>query len=279
MLKVYCYAAVLFLIATTPPARADDALWPIHYRFADAAQTLPKLDTAKPVRLLADEDFAPFSFRDDQNHMTGAAVELAMAACTTLKITCEILPRPFAELVPALIKRDGDAIIGGPANDLKLADGQPLVTRPYFISSSTFVARLGSPVAATDVKSLAGKRLGFVKDTRQAAFLARYYDRAALIPYENETLMFEALRTGGLDLAFSDGLQARFWLKGSLSKACCQILQSAIYDRSGLSKSLSMIVSRDGPELRDALDAALDELDAQLATAKIFGRYFPQSAK
>jgi polar amino acid transport system substrate-binding protein len=257
------------LAVDTPPK----SLLP-HMRHADpSAQALQKLPDAS-LTLLTDEDFAPFSFRAANGNLTGIAIDLAAAACSQLQVKCQIVPKPYAELVPALEKKEGTVILAGPGASPALLQGFDM-TRPYFASSAEFLVRLGSSLQRPDPKSLAGKRLGFVKGTAHEAFVEKYYARAALTAYDDEALMLNALRSGGLDTAFIDSLHAAFWLRGADARGCCVVLGQPITDRAGLSKGLAMIIDKSRPDVTAAFDQALDVLDENSETAKIFARYLP----
>ncbi len=245
-----------------------------HLRHADlSAPPLPKLPNAS-LTLLTDEDFAPFSFRTGSGAMAGISVELAIAACAEIQVKCQFVAKPYAELVPALEKKEGTVILAGPAATPELLQKFDK-TKPYFASSAEFLVRTGSSLQRPDPKSLAGKRLGFVKGTDQEAFVEKYYSRAALTPFEDAPLMLTALRSGGLDAAFSDSLTAAFWLKGTDARSCCVVLGQPITERGGLSKGLAMIVDKSRPDVTAAFDRALDVLDEKSESAKIFARYLP----
>lgn len=245
-----------------------------HLRHADpSAPALAKLPDAS-LNLLTDEDFAPFSFRNGSGAMKGISVDLAIAACAEIQIKCQIIPKPYADLVASLEKKEATVIIAGPAASDALLQKVDM-TKPYFASSAAFLVRPGSGLQRPGPKSLAGKRLGFVKGTIHEAFLQKYYERAALTPYENEQLMLTALRSGGLDAVFMDSLRAAFWLKGADSRGCCVMLGEPITERSGLSKGLAMMVDKSRPDVTAAFDRALDDLDEKSETAKIIARYLP----
>lgn len=245
-----------------------------HLRHADgSAPPLDKLPDAS-LTLLTDEDFAPFSFRSATGALVGISIDLATAACVEMRVRCQIVPKPYADLLPALERHEGVAILAGPAASAELLQKFDM-TKPYFSSSAGFVSRLGSTLQRPNPKSLAGKRLGFVKGTDHEIFLQKYYNRAALTPYEDEALMLTALRNGGLDVAFTDGLRAAFWVKGTDSRNCCVVLGEPIRERGGLSKGLAMIVDKNRPDVTAAFDRALDTLDEKSESAKIFARYLP----
>ena len=279
MQKVWIKAALQALVAGTSivVAYASDTgskTLSVHFRHADpAAQALPPLPD-KSLTILADEDFAPFSFRNASGALAGISVELGAAACAAIQVKCQFVPKPFGELLAALEKKEGLVIVGGPAPTAALLQ-KFAMTRPYYSSSGQFVVRSSSTLQKPDPKSLAGKRLGYVKATAYEAFAKKYYERATLTPYDTEQGMLTALRSGTLEIAFTDSLHAAFWMQGSDARACCVALGPPITERDGLSRGLAMIVDKSRPDLVAALDRALDDLDEKSETAKIFSHYLP----
>ncbi len=277
--KVYYVSIFLSLVAShfiSESLAANNATAFPLFRHIDSGAVAPLEMPTGPIKFLTDVEFPPFSFQTAEGAMTGISVDLAVAACAELKITCQFIPKPFAELLPALKNHEGDAIIAGvrlSPEVLKIA----VATRPYFFSSARFLTRTGMPFNQPDVKALAGRRLGYVKGTSHAAFLEKYYERAALTPFNDENALLESLRTAAIDAAFTDSMHASFWLKGSNARGCCVMLGESFVDRSSFSKSMSMLVSLDQPNLREALDYALDRLEEKNISAKIFARYLPDS--
>ncbi len=267
----FCFK-ILALVAFVNSAFANDDF--PQFRHVDSGAAAPTQLPIGEIKLLTDEDFAPFSFKNSSGEMTGASIELALLACAEIRMKCVIVAKPFNELLPALRNSEGDAIISG-LRITKAVMEKTTITRPYFFSLGQFIARKGMPFDTPDVRSLAGRRIGFVKDTTHQAFLEIHFDRAALTPFETEASLFESLRTGGLDAAFADSLHAQFWLKGSVSRGCCDVLGAGFIDRATFSSGLSFLVRRDQDVLRESFDYALDRLQTNGASAKIFSRYFP----
>ena len=232
--RVYLIFTFLLCVVSCPVAESlaenNKGLFPV-FRHIDAGAIAPLELPTVPVKLLTDADFPPFSFQSPNAAMTGISVDLAMAACAELKISCQVIPKPFAELLPALKNHEGDAIISG----LRLTPeilNDASATRPYFFSSGRFLTRVGMPFSQPDTRALAGRRLGYVKGTGHAAFLEKYYERSALTPFSDENAMLESLRTAAIDAAFTDSLHASFWLKGASSRACCVALGASLDRKS-----------------------------------------------
>ncbi len=278
--RVHILVSLLFLIVlnqTIESQAANNSGSPKQFRHVDIGAIAP-LDAIKgPIRLLADIDFPPFSFENPNKAINGISVDMAMAACAELKLICQVIAKPFSELLPTLKNHEGDAIISGirlSPDNLKTATA----TRPYYFSSARFLVRTGTTLAEPDVPTLAGRRIGYVKGTTHAAFLGKYYERSALTPFNDENAMLESLRTAAIDAAFTDSLHAAFWLKGTNAQNCCVNLGENFIDRQTFSRSLSFVISNDQPNLREAFDYALDRLQEKGIAAKIFERYLPVSA-
>ena len=257
-------------------AAAQDAAppGPPLFRHIDGTAKPPVAFAQRSLRLLTDQDFPPFSYETPAGKKAGVSVDLALAACVELKVTCEVIAKPFNGLVPALLNNEGDVIVSGLRIDENLLR-KTTITRPYFWSVGRFAVRVGSQLRGSDIRSLAGKRLGFVANTSHGAWLEKYYSRSTLTPFPSEAEMNEALRTGALDVSFGDGLRMIYWLAGSSSRGCCKTLGGAFVDRQFFSRNLAFLTRREDQETVKAFDYALDRLQEKGTSAGIFSRYLP----
>jgi len=274
---LYLKVVALALVVLWPGlAQATDALQFPHFRHVDKAVPETSETLPQSLTLLADQDFAPFSFKTADEKLAGISVQLGLAACAELKIKCVVKPKVFNALLDGLRQKEGDVILGGPQASAKLAE-EFQTTRPYYYSYAQFAIRTGTSFPGVDAKSLAGRRLGFVKGSGQETFLKKFYDRANLIPFSGEDTLLETLRTGGLDLAFADSSRLAFWIKGSAARGCCVPFGAAFADKSSFTHALVMVTRHEDNVLRDAFDAALDRLQEKGTTAKIMATYLPSS--
>jgi polar amino acid transport system substrate-binding protein len=255
-------------------ACAEDVLTIPGFRHVDPVAKLQPPAAGETLVLLADQDFAPWSFVSEDGNLAGISVDLARAACAKAGLTCSVEPSAFTALQPALQKQDVAAVVTGLRLDTS-ALNEVLVTRPYFQSLGRFVVRAGSPLAAPDTRTLAGRRVAFVANTAHALFVETYYPRSALMPFATPQEMLEAVRTGQVDAAFGDSIQLSYWVKGGASRACCAFLGKSFLHRESFSRSLFFTVAKNQKQLRDRLDDALDKLEGDGTTAKIFARYLP----
>jgi len=276
MWRVYFQIPVLFLVVFTGPVQAKEAVAFPHFRQVDKEQAKPELTLPGKIILLADEDFAPFSFKALDGKSAGIALQLALSSCGMLKIACDVKFLPYASLVQALASKQGDVIVGGPSTT-SLTGQAFRTTRPYYLSFSRFIKRSGVNFAGADAKSLAGRRLGVVQGTAQEQFLKKNFSRSSLITFDNKAILFETLRTGGVDLAFADSTLSAFWLKGESARDCCVAFGGAFMDRATITRSLVMVMRPEDQTLQSAFDYALDQLQENGSTAKVFQTYLPES--
>ena len=244
------------------------------FRHVDGLAKPPAGMAQRNIRLLTDRDFPPFSYETPEGKTAGVSVDLALAACAELKANCVVIAKPFNQLIPALLGNDGDIIVSGLRIDEKILD-KAAMTRPYFWSLGRFAVRVGSQLRGSDIRSLAGKRIGYVANSSHGAWLEKYYSRSTLTSFPSEAEMYEALRTGALDVLFGDGLRLVYWLAGSSSRGCCKPLDGAFVDRQFFTRNLSFLTRKDDLETARAFDYALDRLQEKGTSTAILARYLP----
>ena len=276
MRRLYFQIFFLCIAAWSGPVQAGEAIEYPQFRQVDKAQAKPELSLPSKITLLADEDFAPFSFKSIDGKSAGISIQLALSSCALLKLTCDVKFLPYAALLPGLASKQGDVVVGGPS--ATSISGQGLrTTRPYYLSFSRFIKRVGVNFAGVDAKSLAGRRLGVVYSSAQEQFLKKNFARSSLIDFDSNATLFETLRTGGIDLAFADSTLSAFWLKGENARGCCEAFGGAFMDRTTITRSLVMVMRPEDSALQSAFDYALDQLQESGSTAKVFQTYLPES--
>lgn len=272
---VYLLWSFLALVASGPGVAQEAAApgLPL-FRHIDSVAKPPAAFAQRTIRLLTDRDFPPFSYETPEGKTAGVSVDLALAVCTELKANCVVIAKAFNELLPALLNNEGDVIVSGLRIDEAVLK-KAAMTRPYFWSLGRFAVRVGSQLRGSDIRSLAGRRIGYVANSSHGAWLEKYYSRSTLTPFPSEAEMNEALRTGALDVSFGDGLRLIYWLAGSSSRGCCKPLDGAFVDRQFFSRNLSFLTRKDDPETAKAFDYALDRLQEKGTSAEVFARYLP----
>jgi polar amino acid transport system substrate-binding protein len=228
------------------------------------------------LRLLADSDFPPFSYQTGSGGAIGLSVDLALFACSELKIACTVTLKPFHQLMPALLRNEGDVILAGPKIDERMMTNATM-TRPYFWSFARFAAKRDAKLADASPGALEGQRLGYVNGTAHGAWLEKFYAGSKLMPFNSEKEMQTALRAGKVDAIFGDNLRMLYWLNGNAADGCCMALGKPYVDRAFFSRNLAFVLRREDEATRQALDAALDRLQDKNTSSEVFARYLPPS--
>jgi polar amino acid transport system substrate-binding protein len=265
------------LLLLSPIAAAQEATPPAYeppqFRTVEQAPR-PDIPENLPVKLIADADFAPYSFVSAAGAPAGLAVELAIAACERVRLKCTLEAKPYGEIMGALERGEADVAVTGPRLDAAtLRTAQ--MTRPYFRIMARFAVRGDSSLAGSSAVDLSGSSVGVVKDTVHAAWISGYYGGVTPVPFDTLQAAGAALKAGEVDALFGDNLQVIYWVSGEAAQQCCRLLGGAFSDFDYFSRNLAFLVRRDRPELRAAFDYGLDQAQETGATAKIIRTYVP----
>ena len=274
---ILAIAILLACAGGAPPALAQspDSAYPVPlFRFVDAKAQRPE-PVRGAVRILVDDGFPPFHYRDDANRLTGLNVELANAMCSELRIRCEIKVMPFADLLPALARDEGDVIISAlRVTPQVLAEGKP--TRPFYRALGHFAAPGNSALTSADPAQLDGKKIGVLGGSAHEAWLKRYYPDSQIVAFPDQAALGGALKSGAVDVIFDDAVKLVYWVKGEASQKCCKLIDGAFIDGSYFSQPLSFIVRRAREDnLLESIDWALDSMQTNGTFATLFRRYVP----
>jgi len=246
------------------------------FRHVDPGRPLPDLKAVESLRIAVDEDFPPFSYKEQTGALNGFNVAIANAICEDLRLTCEFSVRRWDDLMPALERGEVDAVIAG-VNVTEQAVETADFTGAYYRSLGRFAVRKQNPIVKADMRSLAGKRVGVVRGSSHEAWINQYFPRSNIRSFGTLKEGLEALRAGVVDSFFGDVLQIMFWLTGSASEDCCRFVAGGYNDPNYFSRGMAIAVKRGNTELRDVLDYGLDRLQSSGRFAQIFRRYFPMS--
>lgn len=264
-------AVLLALLFAGAAAAQERAVIP---NFFDPQDRFEKPDIADLPRLrfLTVTDFPPFSYVDADRQLVGYHVELARAICERLdaEAKCEIQALPFAELEKALLAEEGEAIMAGLAITSG-SRGRLAFTRPYFRLPARFAAPGGrAPTNPLD----AGARVAVRKGTAHEAYLRRFVPAASLNAYGTDVAARAAVADGKADVYFGDALRlSRFF--ATPEGTGWRFVGGAYGDPSYFGRGLAIAVRPDSPELLNALNHALVDLNEKRVLEELYLRHFP----
>ncbi len=246
------------------------------FRHIDPLAKNPDFKAFPIIRFAVSDDFPPFAYRNKDKVLTGFNILMASTICKVLRVECRFVVQSFDQAQKTVEDGLADALITG-LRQTSISSEKLSFTRPYFRFTARFAVRKAALIKTSDVRSLAGKRLGVVAGTYHARFLKLYFSRSKLREFDNATDVFEALRTGAIDALFGDSVKTMFWLKGAASKNCCRFAGDAFLDPISFSQPMSIAVKKGNYKLLDLLNYALDRLQLSGRFAKIYRQYFPLS--
>lgn len=235
----------------------------------------PSAEDLGSVRFLMTDDFPPFSYRARDGQLAGFHVDFARVLCEELKISCQILVRPYADLVATLSDGKGDAIVSGMSIPALLREGL-LPSETYLTTPARFAAEKGDETWPT-VDGMAGRSISYVSGTAHEAFLRGFFSEADLRPYDTRFAARRALRDGEVDYTFGDGMSLSLWLNGEQSKDCCHFIGGPYLEPRFFGEGFAMAFSPTRPELKQGFDYAIRESFKTGKFAELYLRYFPVS--
>ena len=221
------------------------------------------------LRIGVDPDYPPFSEIDDAGRLKGFDIDIAVALCERMEVTCRFVQQNWEGLIPELRAGKFDAIVSSMSITEKRRRLVAFTNR-YYSNVVRFVARKGS---GFDPAAPAASTIGAAGATIASDWLEENVSEIAAVRLftEHEALM-QALTGGVVDAVFGDGLGFWGWLRSP---------EGAGFDFVGegyrLDEGIGIAVRKEDETLRRQLDRALEAILADGTYERINARYFPFS--
>lgn len=262
---------------------------PVTPNYFDSQERIPIADVRNidRLRFLTTVDFPPFSFLDENGRLTGFHVDLARNICSALNIIdqCQIQALEWKDLPEAIKTRQGDAIIAGFAISAEARQSY-LFSRSYLELPARFIARNSDDI---DLSVLSGVtkpdgpvwqknellKVGVIGNSAHEAMLKDWFPISEPVAFEDRTALYQALKSGEVNLLFGDGLQFSFWLSGDDAAGCCQFVGGPYLSQYYLGEGLAIAVSKENADLLKTLNYGLSLLGKNGSFTEIYLRYFP----
>lgn len=235
---------------------------------------LPSLEGKGPLRFLTSDDYPPFHFKGPEDRLIGFNVELARHLCGILQHACHLQSRPWSSLVDRLLKGEGDVIVASlrltPAHQAQME-----MTAPYYRTPARFVVRQESRVQELSSDTLKAWIVGVQSQTAHEAYMKDFFPEVKLKTYENLTALYQALKTGEVEIIFADGLTSALWMASPDSQNCCQFKGGFFGESFYFGEGASLGVRKGETSLRQALDYALKKISEKGLYTELYLKYFP----
>lgn len=233
-------------------------------------------DAARRVllRFLTTSDFPPFNFYDEDGVLTGFNIDLARAICLELDVTCEIKVEPWENLLPALQRQEGDAIIASHMVTAQALSDFDFTDR-YFHTPGRFAGRRDATDLEATPEALSGRRIGVASNSSHEAFVRQFFRGSQIVTFRDADAPRDALKQGEIDVVFGDAISLSFWLNGTASNQCCEFKGDAFLEPKFFGDGVAIAVAKGDRLLKAELDAALKQVRAGGRFVELVTRYFP----
>ena len=231
------------------------------------------LASAQTIRVgFAAEPYPPFTTPDASGNWTGWEVEIMWAICEEAKLDCVITPTAWDGIIPALMSKKIDMIIGSmsiTAERLKSID----FSDKY---NNTPTAIIGTKRLKFDAtpEGLKGKYLGVQSATIHKVYAEKYFTGAKIKEYQTQDEVNQDLVAGRLDATQADSLALSDFLETPEGKACCELKGMVANDPEILGAGVGAGIRKGDDELKAKINAAIAAIRANGKYEEISKKYF-----
>lgn len=226
------------------------------------------------IRFLTESDFPPFHYFDDEGVLTGFNVDIARAVCLELAAACDVQPRAWDELVPALRKGDADAVIASHAITPQMLAEFDFSDR-YYHTPAWFAGRRGGQRLVPTPEGLEGLKVGVARGSPHEAYLRTFFRDNAVVPFESVELARDALAQSQVDLLFDDGISLAFWVNGTVSRECCELVGGPFVEPRFFGDGIGIMIPKRDAQLKGLVNQALKRVRESGRYDELLLRYFP----
>ncbi|MCX7328506.1 MAG: transporter substrate-binding domain-containing protein [Hyphomicrobiales bacterium] len=235
----------------------------------------PEGPVPRNLRIITDDEFPPLHFADPDGQPVGFSVDLMRAICERMAVACTIQVRRFDTLLQTLAEGQADIVAAAIPVTASLKS-RFHVSRIYHRLPARFVGAAGFDRVRVEA-GFTGVRVGVARDTAHAAYLAEHFPKAVATGAADLEAALQLLLRGEVDLVFGDGQAAALWL-GGREGAGFRFVGGPFLGIRHFGEGIGFVLRPDEPNLKRAVDYALQGVWDDGTYARLFLRYFPVSA-
>ncbi|ACC70713.1 amino acid ABC transporter substrate-binding protein [Paraburkholderia phymatum] len=234
---------------------------------AFAADDLAKIKSAGALKIGTEGTYAPFTYHDASNQLTGFDVEIGRAIAQKLGVKAEFIEGKWDGLIAGLDANRYDAVI----NEVAVTDARKQkydFSEPYIVSHAALIVRSdNSSIKGFD--DLKGKKSANTLTSNFGKIAAAH--GAEVVPVQGFNESIDLLTSGRVDATVNDSLS---FLDFKKHKPDAKVKIAAVETASDSSDHSAVLIRKGNPELQAAINKALAEIKADGTYAKISEKYF-----
>ncbi|MPT23348.1 MAG: transporter substrate-binding domain-containing protein [Starkeya sp.] len=226
----------------------------------------------KKVRIGTEGAYPPFNSVDSAGKLVGFDIEIGEALCAKMKVECTFVAQDWDGIIPALLAKKYDVILAS----MSITDERKekvAFTIPYYLTPGSFIAPKDTKITEITPAALKGKTIGAQSSTTGATYLEDKYKDSEIKLYPTQDEANADLAAGRLDAVLADKFVLYEWLEKSTDGKCCKFVGPDLKDVNP--QGTGIAVRKEDNELREALNKAIQEINADGTFAKINAKYFP----
>ncbi|SEA33035.1 MAG: amino acid ABC transporter substrate-binding protein [Paraburkholderia sp.] len=232
---------------------------------AFAADDLAQIKSAGVFKIGTEGTYAPFTFHDASNQLTGFDVEIGRAIAQRLGVKAEFVEGKWDGLIAGLDANRYDAVI----NEVSITDARKAkydFSSPYITSHAALIVRSDNTTIKT-FDDLKGKKSANTLTSNFGKIALAHGADVVAVQGFNESV--DLLTSGRVDATVNDSLSYLDFKKHKPdAKVKIAALDNADSDQSGV------LIRKGNPELQAAINKALADMKADGTYDKISIKYF-----
>lgn len=218
--------------------------------------------------------YPPFESKAPDGTLVGFDIELGEAVCAKMNVTCEWVETSFDGLIPALNARKFDFI--NSAMDITAARQKVIdFTQPIYVVPSQLLVKKGSGLQPT-VDSLKGLSIGVLQGSSQEAFVRKHWGKQGvnIVSYASQDQIYQDLANGRIQGAVQNSPSALDSFLNRPEGAEYELVEPILHDVGIFGEGIAFGLRKKDTELRQHLDAAIQELKNDGTIGKLSEKYF-----
>ncbi|QIE25895.1 Lysine/arginine/ornithine-binding periplasmic protein (plasmid) [Caballeronia sp. SBC1] len=215
---------------------------------------------AETLRFGTDPTYPPYEYKLPSGQLVGLDIDIGNALCAAAHVKCEWVEGSFDGLIAGLQSRKFDAINASLA---ATAARQAVMdfTTPLYPADIRLVAAKAAHLQPT-AASLAGKRIGVLQGSTQAAFAKQNWAAhgVVIVEYQDQDSVYADLENGRLDGTLVVGAAAQLGFLAKPEGKNFELAGAQIVDPALLSASSVIGVRKTDAHTLQMLDAGIAQL-------------------
>lgn len=225
------------------------------------ADDLEKVKAAGELKIAMSGQYPPFNFVNDKNEVVGFDASIGSAIAERIGVKGTIVTTAWDGIIAGLLASKYDTIVGSMTITPEREKVVDFVGPYYHAGRAVFVAE-GSPVKTLD--ELKGKTLGVTLGETHEKW-ARQQGGWEIRTYKGLPELLLELKAGRVDAIVVDNIPVMVAVKETGEK----VRRLDTPDIEGGSVAIGIAIRKNNPELKAAMQKALDEMMADGAYEKI----------